>query len=703
MPSGKNPLVVKEFKGKLVNDIDTVFNKYSQCHIPFEYGLESINLDYLKKGGMRTRKGFEEYTFHTPVVGIPRQFWKINSLNGTPQSNRWLILTWDGADGRLFDTGVQIPASNPVLVLAGMKYAFVINAFNRMYITPWEAWARPLTGGEVYLYNGSYNARKAGCPNPNLGTFTLTPAGGGNITPGAHILAVIFETDTGYRTLVGYNGGGGPLQSTTTTTANATINITNIPVGAVGLGVVKRHIVMTKVVVNYDNKGFLSYEPFIVQTIEDNFTTTATITTPDSGLVDSAKELVKDVGSAGLIENDGEIRATVSLAVYGNRMVYIGATDLGPIALASRNTILISPPNVPEHCSIVYPKFGTSPIVIGPDFSGGAMIGEELNNALYIFKEDSTFSVIADDNLDPAEWPKPALVDSARGAFPFGVAKVGNNPSSLISGRLVVVGNHGVSIFDGRFTERSLSEGMWEEYKLDDLKWAKIVIDPLRYTLFMRIGEPGSDTLFDAVTPNNFLITSNYFYGYDISEIRWGKYILPVHVTTGQLIARDVDLRDSSGGQDAIINHSLLVLFGRESLGGSNYKVWLFSEASTVADFSRTAATPSYPSWEWMTGYTPNDNGETFTFGPIKVRINTEYTINRSGNGNIIVEMGLLDDSNHVLVGNLVPGTAPKKYMSLPLNNISEHLRVRIRGQNHSLIQSLVLFMIEAGKERPRP
>lgn len=718
MPLGKNPLVVKEFKGKLLTDLDQTdfffgFGEARQIEIPFEYALESVNLEYLKKGGLRTRSGINRYVFHNAQVERPMQMWKIDNLNGLQQTDRWLFLTWDGVTGRMYDTqpGALV---NPIMTLAGMKYAYVLNAFGRMYITPWEGWATPLgdaAGGGannwIWLYNNLYNARLAGCAPLAPGALAVAAIAGGNCTPGLHLVSLIYETDSGARSRPDTAHITAPLQ-VTTTAANATINITNMPVAPAGSGIITKHIIISKVVVNYNNQGFLSYEPFIVKSV-----TNATVNTtygaaggegPDSGFVDSAKDWVlsQDI-----------IRSCVSLAIYGNRMVYLGFRKTGGATgnnEPNNDMIAVSRPDLPEQVNFPGLTLGLAPrnlLVIGQDYSGKVMAGGELNGTFYVFKEDSTFGFVADDEKDPVEWPKPALIDGAKGAFPFGVAKVGNNVGINYDGAILVAGNHGVTYFDGRFAQRSLAEGIWDEYDITALRWTKILIEPIRQLIFLRFGDPDSLILDEHHQVNNKIFVGNYYYGIDITSIRWGSWKYELGYGDSVIVSiPDIDLRlpgtlgnDGAVGTQFNTPYSLLCIMGRLEVAPNLWNFRIYSESRQGSDFEGEAYS-EYPSWIYETGYTPNKSGELYTFGPMKIRA-------RSGIGMppttiLQIDKASMDSILYDTVIQLGVAANPARYYSINLNHYGERVRLRLSGLNRMTIEELILEMKETSEDRTR-
>ena len=691
----QNPLSIKIFNGLFASDVDPTFGIYAQGDIPFSNALDMSNLDFLKKGGIRTRRGFEGYIANPfAITGTVQQIWQINNLNGISYNDRWLILAWDGTNGRMYDTGVTGPATNPVLNLVGMKYAFVINAFGRMYISGWSDWAVPLLSPTfwIYVYNGSYNARLAQGEPPTLGTFTAAVAAGGYCTPGIHDISVVYETDSGYRTLIAFDGP----QTVTTTSANATINLTNIPIGPTGT--VKRHIVMTRVIVNPSNVAgyrFEIYEPFYVLTIDDNTTTTGSISIADTGLLDSAKIRVNGVTGLAGDEISSTIRCCVSMAVFGNRMVYISPVPNATPGSLSNNAhyINISPPDLPEDVNASAYLGAPSRLAIGISYGNKVMAGAELNGVFYVFKDTSTWA-LSDNGDDPSTW-KPSLIDAGKGAYPYGVALIGTNPANLLYGKLLVAGNHGISLFNGSFDVLSLTEGIWDNYTFADLKWSKIVVDPLRKKAFWKIGDPASS--------RSFCLFVDYILGLNINQLRFGKWDFPAFGNY-TLNFRDIALRSpgtygnsgvsGTGCFDA--KYNLLVTPATYS-----GQLVLVSESLSKWDGKETLGGITIPiSWYYETGYTSNNDGERYTFSRIRLRALLDYP--SSGSPDITLQYGILDDTSLNLIGTVTPGLTPKKYLTQSMNAEGEKIRIKVSGNSEVYIQYLGVFAAQKALDRPR-
>lgn len=690
MALDKSPLVLDDFKGLLWTDR----RENSLVKIPFQYAYNCRNLEFTKKGGLRSRHGINRLGDLFAVTGTAIQFWKIDNLNGVAQSDRWLIHTWDGVSGRLYDTGVTAPATNPVLTLTGMKYTFAINAFGRMYITPWSAWATPLyTVSEcVYLYNGKYNARKTQFTAPSVGTFAVSATAGGSCTPGLHYFSIMFETDSGFISTQPVSHYFSPL-SVTTTTANATAHLTNIPTWAGSADypqacIVARHIIMSKVAVNppaSGDGGFHVFEPFIVQTINDNSTTTADISVPDSGLVDTAKNYLEE----GIIG----IRPCVSMAVYNNRMVYMGFAQGAVPQWDTPNRISYSLGNRPEQLGGGGFGIDSNSVIVGVGFSGKVMTGQEMNGTFYIFKEDSTFSHIEDPSVDPIEWAKPKLIDSGRGAYPFGICSIGNNLSAVQDGYMLVAGNHGISLFSGVFATTPITEGLWEGFNKNDVIWTKITVDPIRKQIFFRTGDPNSNKLYGTLNATNFYVYhGNYYYGLDLQSIRWSIFEFGNNEYGDPIVVRDINMRQNPLGGPLttdVLNNYYVIL--------DDYNGNALFMTETLDDKDNGPSSGTYPIWIWESGLTDNEAGEVYHFGPLKLRITG---LESDANNATIQARGL--DGSYTTLATWKLSQFPSKYYNVNLSKDSEHLQVKITGQCKALIERLIIDFSKLQLERPR-
>jgi len=672
----KFPIVVDKFKGVKVSDedinaSDAFYSQYLQDVVGIDEAFEAENIEYLKTGGFKTRNGFQFDTkWEGPTfIGAQREitgFWQIKDLLGVAQSNRFLISTWDGTTGYIYDTGLA-HAANPVLTLTGMKYAFVLNAFGKMWLSPWSDWGVPLDYGpsakHIYLYTGAYNFRGIQGAIPTTDITVADSATAGVVTAGYHYFSVAYETDTGYITF--------PCNYNPTVFLNAAgskkIDVTNIPVGPTGTAA--RLIIMTKVISPYPNPlgvGFAQNEPFFVARIADNTTTTATLNTPDSGLVESA---------AYLLDRSERVPPVVSMAVYRNRMIYISpkaATYLN--GTFTDNAVFISPPNEPE----VVNQYNTdgSVLIVGPDYTGRPHCGAELRGTFYIFKKDSTFAIQENLDLDPMEWTVN-LIDSGLGAYPTGIANIADNPGNLILDNLLVANDAGLFAFTGSFNPVPISKGIWDNITNTVGNYAQMYIDPVRKLLYLVFGPVLANQL-------DYIWIGNYYLGYDSESIRWSKLKI------------SPDARWP--GFRAFLLQQLPTVAPYPILT-SVYKTTRYYQIVTQrpglsADFTATGAEVPI-SWLLSTGYTPSEIGDLLTFAFIRVRA-------MIASGSLSVSTCGLDSNTFTTLVSEAVGNTPAKFFTYPMNMVGEKVRFKLSGVTRVLINKMIIFASEYGKNRAR-
>lgn len=679
----KTPIRLDHFGGLRVTDLYGSYAPRNADIVPLDCALVADNVHFMKSGGLRTRDGFQSLldVHPTGFTGDVVQYWQIKNLNGVEYSNRWLVLTWDGADGNMYDTGVVGPATNPILTVQGMKYAFVINAFNRMYISPWSDWGVPLvttttqipavTGlfaNNILVYNGLYNARIAQLLPPSNTIVVATSATAGNVTAGLHLLDVAFETDSGY--IIGSVVFGAPSSVVSYTAPGAfCIDVSVIPVGPVGT--VARHLIMTKIIAAYDGQGFATNEPFFITRIPDNTTVAITgLNVPDSGLVESA---------AYLLDRTINIKSCVSMSVYSNRMVYNGIRPTAGLASDVQNTssILVSPPGLPEDVN----HFGNdgSKVLIHPEYTGRVMNGAELRGVYYIGKEDSFFATQESEGLDPNEWTV-TLIDSGVGIFPLGITNVTDNPGSLVLDNLLVAGPSGIHRFTGSFDPTPISRGWYDLYTIAQLKYSQLWCDPVRKLLFVNFNNP--------LDPGRFFMCGNYYEGFTDEAIRWSRYVLPAADTewSGEIpwFALYVD---------SAVAYPVPVL-GYKTVNNGHFAL-IKEIPSALYDFVST-----HISWEYVTGFTPNENGELLTFAFIRARCTNNSGISTAPFTDF--EYAELDSDTLIPIGSINPGTDPKKYYTLPMNFVGEQVRFRLSGTHGNILTRLIIFVSERAKDRER-
>lgn len=716
----KLPIILKDFKGVNVPDAnDLVFPDFGiDNEIPsFEEAFEAQNIRFLKGGGFRTRESYQAYNGFSFVTGFPVNvkitgFWPVRNLKGVEYTSRFLFLTWDAVTGRLYEANGSTVTL--LLTVTGMKYAFVINAFERMYISPWgPAWGQPLPGSNVYVWNGDYVPRLAqGSPLDRTGapaTAVANSASAGNVTPGTHLFDVVYETDTGFITSM-YNAlsatpGGTPVLQPLSLVCNGNqVTVSNIKTGAAGSGIIKRHILMSKLVTNYDNTGWLGWIPYFAYTINDNTTTTVTFDKPDAGLVEDASYL--------LDATEGAIRACTTMSVLNGRMVYYGLdpkTAPALVVLEAPTSALISPPGDPERVDAL--NTDNSRLLIGRSFPGRVNTGLEFRGINYTFKETSTFAFREEIDKDPAEWNVDEI-SSGIGAYPLGASKIADKPSSIIDDLILVAGPCGIYPFTGSYPSVSSSLGWWGLETLTDLKFINLFIDPNRKLIYATLG----DTYGTPAQLKDYMWVGDFSKGFSYGDIRWSKDILTTLLINGTPYVTEFRpsgrflLRKSLGTR---VNNLFIpsIIDILPSTDGVTIISEIGGDVITAGGIFESPLVTKL-----VTGYTPNDLGDLFTFNAVRIRALTslrDQDGNSAGDGSIDIGFFKLDDTAVIPQKNESFGTAPGKSLTIGLTPpVTEKIKISISttGTNGALanthtkvwLDKIVLFGARRAEDRAR-
>lgn len=314
---------------------------------------------------------------------------------------------------------------------------------------------------------------------------------------GLHVIGVVYETDTGYLTSIG------PETKAVVTVINGytKIKVSNIPTSPDDF-VVKRHLVATKALTNYngDDDG---YQFFFIPdgTIEDNTTTEWEGSFFDIDLIEDASYLV---------DNFAEIPAGVTLTTYNGRLVL--TTTFTDISVA-----YLSAPGEPEAIDQV------DGIIIFPLDGDPITTAQEFRDVLYLYKKTKTSST--NDNGDvPSTW-EVLPIDQGIGAPVHGVAQVLDSGGVNIE-FLLIVDWSGLMLFNGTYARPELSwkiADLWYELDRNSFKNIQIMNDSLTQKIYITL-------------PDKKMLMADYQNGLDPKNIRWTKWRFDIETTTIALI-----------------------------------------------------------------------------------------------------------------------------------------------------------------------
>jgi hypothetical protein len=528
------PLVIENFDGW--------WNRGDPESAPSNHFIQADNIQYFHSG-VETRDGLINYiTNALPVFKVLRIYNYV-----TMKGQTLLILVKDSAaaaDGKIYhvDNPSSMPAT-PILTITGMEDFGFVAINGRAYITPFKTYTDDhgvkyqlgLIDQYLWVYKGDQSpARKAAGPpplptDPLPQNHRLLVQNGVDMTPlqvtdeGLHILAVVFETDTGYLT------APGPLETVTGPSLFGKlifdgfhkINVGNIPLG--GPTVVKRHLVSTKAIFEY-NGNESGYQFFFIPggTIP-NLASTGHILHSYFDL-----DLVSD--ASHLIDNFSEIPAGVNLNTYHSRLIIVGEygtpeTRAGlPAGIVDNRSIArVSNPGEPESISKI------DGLIIAP-LDGNALTNcQEFRDVLYLFKKTRTFSY-TDNNDVPATWQEEVM-DQGIGAPVHGIATV-LDTGGVNADFLLIVDWSGLMLFNGTYAQPEMTykiEDFWRSLDRNEFHQIQIVNDSINKKVWISLPEPYRKELLHA----------NYQNGMAANSIRWAKWIFDVKAFTIALIQTD--------------------------------------------------------------------------------------------------------------------------------------------------------------------
>jgi hypothetical protein len=337
----------------------------------------------------------------------------------------------------------------------------------------------------------------------NAGALTVrnsTTLGGQDF--GQRVIAVVYETDTGFLTAPGPE----TFAVITGIDIRKSIDVSNIPVSPDSF-VVKRHLVSTKVISDYngDQTGFQFF--FIPGgNIDDNTTTTKNVAYYDADLLDDASHL---------LDNFSEIPAGVTLATYNGRMLLTSTfTDISLVHLSA--------PGEPEAIDQVDGN------LIVPLDGNPITNAQEFRDVLYVFKKTRTYGYVDNDDV-PSTWSEPTKVDMGIGASVHGVAQVLDSDGVNID-FLLIVDFSGIMVFNGAYQRPELTwkiQGLWYALARNDFANIQLMNDSLSQMLYMTL-------------PDRQMLIGDYKNGLDPMKIRWSPWSFNIETNTIALVQTNV-------------------------------------------------------------------------------------------------------------------------------------------------------------------
>lgn len=513
-----DPLVIEDFAGW--------WSRGDPESCPSNHFTQADNVQYFYSG-VQNRDGLTNYL----AAAIP-QLSPIRIYNYVTQNGQSLLVL--SAGGQIFHiTGPTSQSLVPILTIPAMEDFGFVAINGRAYITPFKTYTNAagekyqlgLKNDYVYVYNGDGTPARTAAGHPPVGSPLVVSSSGAGLTDtGFHIIAVVYETDSGYLTALGpqvfgkYDFPGTQI-----------INVSNIPVSP-DTFVKKRHLVSTKFITGY-NSDQAGYQFFFIPNgvIGDNTTTTWSGTYFDSDLISDASHL---------IDNFSLIPSGVNLNTYHSRLVIVGefGTDETLLNLPTgvtdnRSLARVSTPGEPEAISKV------DGLIVVP-LDGKALTNvQEYRDILYLFKNTRTFAY-SDNNDVPSSWIE-RVVDQGVGASVHGVATVLDTGGVNID-FLLIADWSGFMFFNGTYAQPELSwkiENFWRTLDRNQFDKLQVVNDSINKKIWITLPSPNLQALLHA----------DYKTGMDSGNIKWAQWLFDVQINTIALIETDRLVIGSSG------------------------------------------------------------------------------------------------------------------------------------------------------------
>lgn len=477
MDAGHIPITVEDWKGIYARGVtDTT---------PQGYFVDSLNVKF-DEGDVFTRDGSTNILTATDIV----RFFIYKRLGETV---RYIYLN---TSGQLFDSLYPDPIWTDVLFLDFS----LCNFNNRAYITPHNR-TTGIAGKSILVYDGSGTARLAACSTP-VG-FTLgaaVSATSGNVEAGTHLLAVCFETSSGF-----ISAPGPVSYAVLSCPGGFSIDLSSLPIGP--SGTVARRIVATQAIQDY-NGNQNGYQFFLVSStdggrIADNSSTTATISFFDA-------ELIAD--ATYLFSTRATIPAGCAIMSYNGRMVILGING-------DEHSAYISKPYDPEAMSTL-----TGFITVDPFESGDGLRNAFVYRGNIVFCKPNRLYQTSDNQSDPVTWTTPVSIDQGTGAECFCVGTILDSKGQQ-SDRCFIADRSGMVIYEGyvRRPEGSwLIKNLWDRINKALFNLIQVAVDAENSEIFISV------PLDDATSISHILY--GYYgdaygpYGFDQKLIKWSVW-----------------------------------------------------------------------------------------------------------------------------------------------------------------------------------
>jgi len=435
---------IQAFKGLYANGMDDA--------VPPGYFIDSLNTVF-EEIEVRTRDGFIRID-STPKI---RRFFVYKRLNET---SRFIILD---TDGNLWDSLYSSPIATNIL----WQDFSAVNYLNRAYITFHDR-VQGIPGTVIQIYEGAGpGTLRPAAGSPPIG-FTLLPTisvNSGNLGLGKYLVAVAYETASGFIT-----APGPAIFGDVDSPGGFKLDVRQIGIGP--SGTVARRLLITKSIPPGLYTGNQNgYEFFYVPNgrIADNVTTELLdIDFFDDDLIDSADYL---------FDSRDTLPCGLGLTVYNNRMCLWGVPGFEHHVFFSK-AIFVETFDQTGGMLYLDPSDAISSIKNVVDHE----------TSLFIQTQDRTY-VTVDNGSDPDTWRCDPL-DKAIGAEVFSVSKILDSRGTS-SKRFFQGDKSGIYCYEGGgFQDPPFStniDGIWKRINKNNFNKVQLCDDPESKVLYAAI------------------------------------------------------------------------------------------------------------------------------------------------------------------------------------------------------------------------
>jgi hypothetical protein len=515
---------VRDHDAIVIEDFNGLWDRGDDESAPSDHFIQADNVQYFNSG-FETRDPLDKYqTIGSPLTKVLRIY------DYVMQNGQSLLCLTEG--GKIYHVIGATIMHGPILTIPEMTDFGFVAISGRAFITPFKTYVNSqgvnyqlgIQNEFLYVYKGDGTpARKAAGPPPVGGPLTAANGGSGRTDIGIHLIAVVYETDTGYLTALGPE-----VFAQFEFDGEHKILVNNIPVSPDSY-VKKRHLVSTKqIILSFDENGDEipfngdqdGYQLIFIPdgNIDNNTDTSKEVEYYDVDLLDDASHL---------IDNFSEIPSGVCLNTYHSRLCIGGE-------FGNAETLIDLPEGIADNRSLVRVSFAGEPeaiskidgIIITP-LDGNAVTNiQEFRDILYVFKKSRTIGY-SDNSDEPATWTEE-IIDQGVGAPVHGIAAVLDSGGVNVD-FLLIADWSGLMIFNGNYARPEMSwkiEDFWMSMDRNNFHYIQIVNDSLSKKIWITLPPPNQ----------HIMLHADYGNGLDAKNIRWAKWLFDVKLAAITLI-----------------------------------------------------------------------------------------------------------------------------------------------------------------------